>query len=84
MSNRVKIGGLKVDPSLYHLVNNDIAPGTGVDPGTFWRSPDTIVRDLAPKNRDLLDKLDELPASLTTGTRSGRGMQLSWMPTAPS
>ena len=60
MADFVEIGGLKVNEELYHLVRNEIAPGTGVNADRFWKSFGEIVRDLAPKNRALLEKRDKL------------------------
>ena len=64
MSKRLEIGGLGVAKCLHDLVNDEIAPGTGVRPEAFWRSLATIVRDLGPKNRALLDRRDRLQAQL--------------------
>ena len=44
MGNFVTIGGLKVDEELYHLVGNEIAPGTGVEAEDFWTALGKIVR----------------------------------------
>ncbi len=60
MAKTVKVGGLNIDERLYQLVRDEIAPGTGVDPNTFWTSFEEIVKDLAPKNRHLLEKRDAL------------------------
>jgi malate synthase len=60
MSNTVEISGLQVKEELYRLVRAEIAPGTGVEPDSFWRSLSDIVRDLAPKNRALLKKRSSL------------------------
>jgi len=60
MADDVEIGGLKVNEELYHLVRDEIAPGTGVNADRFWKSFGEIVRDLAPKNRALLEKRDKL------------------------
>jgi malate synthase len=60
MANRVEIGGLKIDERLYRLVRDEIAPGTGVNADCFWKSLGEIVRDLAPKNRALLEKRNRL------------------------
>jgi len=54
MSDRVQIAGLSVDKSLYTLVTDEIAPGTGVDPDDFWSSLSNIIRDLGPMNQSLL------------------------------
>src|SRR5262247_4793326 len=60
MADYVEIGRLKVNEVLYHLVRDEIAPGTGVNADRFWKSFGEIVRDLAPKNRALLEKRDKL------------------------
>ena len=60
MANRIEIGQLKIDEGLYRLVQDEIAPGTGVEADAFWTSLGEIVADLAPKNRSLLDKRDAL------------------------
>ncbi len=64
MTDRVNVGGLRVAKPLYDLVRERIAPGTGIDPDAFWSSLGEIVRDLAPKNRALLAKRDELQARI--------------------
>jgi malate synthase len=60
MPEAVEMAGLKIDERLHRLVCDEIAPGTGVTPETFWDSLAEIVRDLGPKNRALLDKRDRL------------------------
>ncbi|QXD22596.1 malate synthase G [Opitutia bacterium ISCC 51] len=64
MSNRIEIGGLKIGKELYELVENEIAPGTGVEPEAFWKSLDDIVQDLLPINLSLLEKRDALQAQI--------------------
>src|SRR5438128_2149521 len=60
MANFVEMGGLKINEELYHLVRNEIAPGTGVEPDDFWRALGKIVHDLGPENRALIDKRNAL------------------------
>ncbi len=60
MANFVEIGGLRIDPGLYGLVRDEIAPGTGIQPEAFWQAFGKIVTDLAPKNRALLEKRNAL------------------------
>ena len=64
MNDRVEIGGLGVAKCLHDLVDDEIAPCTGIDPQAFWRSLAEIVRDLGPKNRALLDRRDRLQAQI--------------------
>ena len=60
MADVVEVGGLKVDQCLYQLVQDEIAPGTGVNGDIFWSEFGKIVRDLGEKNRALLEKRDAL------------------------
>ena len=64
MSERVEVGGLRVAQCLHDLINDEIVPETGVDNEAFWRSLAGIVRDLGPKNRELLDRRDRLQAQV--------------------
>ncbi len=64
MSDYIEIGGLKVHKLLHDVVKDEIAPGTGVNPDSVWQGLDGIVQDLAPKNRALLKKRDDLQAQL--------------------
>ncbi len=68
------LAGLKINESLYRLVKDEIAPGTGVNADRFWQSLGKIVRDLGPKNRALLDKRDKLQKQIDEYhlTRKGR------------
>jgi malate synthase len=64
MTERVQVSGLQVARSIYDLVKQDIIPGTGVDVDVFWQSFASIIGDFAPKNRDLLEKRDDLQAKI--------------------
>ena len=64
MTERTQFGSLQIASVLYDLVEKEIAPGTGVEPQAFWRAFEAIVNDLAPVNRQLLTKRDELQAQI--------------------
>ncbi|WP_312919935.1 malate synthase G [Stutzerimonas nitrititolerans] len=64
MTERVQVGGLQVAKVLYDFVNNEAIPGTGVEAAAFWAGADSVIHDLAPKNRALLAKRDELQAQI--------------------
>jgi len=56
MTNRVDLGRLSIAESLYNLVNDQILPGTDVDQNNFWSGFESILADLMPKNKALLEK----------------------------
>ena len=64
MTDRVKVGNLRVAQVLYDFVNDEALPGTGLDPDTFWSGVDKVVADLTPKNQDLLARRDDLQARI--------------------
>jgi malate synthase len=64
MTDRVSAGNLRVARVLYDFVNNEALPGTDIDPDSFWAGVDKVVTDLTSKNRDLLNRRDELQAQI--------------------
>ena len=69
MTDRVQIGGLRVAEVLHCLVRDEIAPGTDVDPDTFWAELEAMVAELGPKNRALLARRDELQSQIDAWLR---------------
>jgi malate synthase len=66
MTERIQAGGLQVAKELYDFINDTAIPGTGVDQADFWVGFDEIVHDLAPKNKALLEKRDDIQAKIDT------------------
>ncbi|WP_221798747.1 malate synthase G [Oceanobacter mangrovi] len=64
MTGYVQKGGIQIAQALYDFVNEQAIPGTGVDVDAFWAGFDAIVNELAPKNRALLLKRDDLQARI--------------------
>jgi malate synthase len=64
MTERVNCAGLQVDAALHQLLEQDIAPGTGVSPQDFWTALASIVADFMPRNRELLQIREDMQAQL--------------------
>jgi len=64
MTDRIDADGLHVAKSLYDFVNQRAVPGTGLNAEAVWRGFAAIIRDLAPRNRDLLAKREALQARI--------------------
>ncbi|WP_043814572.1 malate synthase G [Rubrivivax gelatinosus] len=55
---------LHVDTLLARFIEDQVLPGTGVEPAAFWAGFDAIVADLAPRNAALLAERDRLQTEL--------------------
>ena len=69
----VGVAGLRVARSLYDFINDEAIPGTGISVDIFWQGFAAMVRDLAPANRQLLDKRDALQCQIDAWHRDHRG-----------
>ncbi|SIT66023.1 malate synthase [Ectothiorhodosinus mongolicus] len=73
MTQYVEQGRLKVAEALYRFINEEAIPGTGVSPQDFWAGMESIVLELAPVNRALLEKRDALQAKIDDWHRQNPG-----------
>lgn len=76
MTKSVQQGSLTIDPELYEFVNQEAIPGTGLTPEHFWREFESMLVELAPVNRQLLARRDELQAQIDAWHRERRGQSL--------
>ena len=62
--DRVEAGGLRVARVLHDFVANEAAHGTGLTGAQFWTGFAAVLRQMAPRNRALLDWRDALQAKI--------------------
>src|SRR5690554_1547217 len=73
MTGYVQKGGVQVAQALYDFINEQAIPGTGIDAERFWAGVDTLINDLAPKNKALLEKRDALQAKIDAYHQERKG-----------
>jgi malate synthase len=73
MIERIELHGLKVASVLYDFVQREALPGTGVDADAFWAGLAGLVEKLAPRNRELLARRDQLQARIDAWHREQGG-----------
>ncbi len=72
-SGRVTRSGLGVDAALAAFVEDQALPGTGITAERFWSGFAALLDELAPKNRALLARRDELQAAIDGWHRARKG-----------
>ena len=73
MTIRTTLHRLQVATPLARFIDEQVLPGTGITPATFWAGFDAIVHDLAPKNLALLAERDRLQAAIDEWHRAHPG-----------
>ena len=72
MSESIERAGLRIAKPIYDLVNDQICPGTGINIESFWSNFADIINKFAPKNRELLEKRENLQAQIDRWHRDNR------------
>lgn len=72
MSNYVNVGELQVASELYEFINSEALPESQVDQDTFWAGFEKIIKDLTPRNKELLAKRDELQTKINRWHRENK------------
>jgi len=64
MDETIDKAGLRVAAELARFLEEEALPGTGIEPGAFWRGVADIFGRFTPRNRALLDVRDSLQAKI--------------------
>lgn len=70
---RVTHGSLQVDAQLDAFVNDELLPASDVEAADFWAGLESIINELGPKNRQLLEERDQLQAAIDAWHVERRG-----------
>ena len=64
MTDYVKHGSLQVSKKLDDLINEKVCNGINIEPNSFWNNFEKIINDFTPKNKELLQKREDLQSKI--------------------
>jgi len=70
---KININNLQVEEGLFKFVNEEAIPGTNVNVDNFWSGFGKTVHDLAPINKKLLEKRDQIQKKIDEWHLSRKG-----------
>ena len=73
MNERTTCHGLQVATPLYRFIEDKVLPGTGINSADFWKGFDVLVKELTPRNDELLVKRDRLQLDLDNWHKANPG-----------
>ncbi len=73
---KITINNLKIDEDLVDFINNEAIPGTNIDSKKFWSSFDDVIHKLTPKNRELIQKREEIQKKIDGWHLSKKGSSI--------
>tara|TARA_B100001093_G_C26836489_1_gene1018570 strand:- start:463 stop:2607 length:2145 start_codon:yes stop_codon:yes gene_type:complete len=74
--NKLSQGNLKISSALLDFINNEVIPGTSIKPEDFWAGFDSALHELAPKNKKLLEKREEIQKKIDDWHKEKKGSEL--------
>ncbi|WP_181348074.1 malate synthase G [Thalassobacillus sp. CUG 92003] len=64
MSDYKKVSNIQVESTLFHFIENEALEKSGVSSETFWKGLSDIIHRLAPKNKALLTKRENIQKAI--------------------
>ena len=69
--------GLKINTKLLNFVNKEVIPGTNIESEEFWTSFGKIVHELAPINKKLIQKREDIQKKIDEWHKKNKGKELN-------
>jgi len=75
MAERIEKHGLQVDARMVDFIESRALSGTGIAADDFWRALASLIHDLGPKNRALLEKRATIQSAIDAWHIARRGQK---------
>ena len=70
---KIVINNLKIDENLLNFIDNEAIPGTNIKSEKFWKDFDSVVHKLTLKNKELIQKRDNIQKKIDEWHLSKKG-----------
>ena len=74
--NKIKKGNLSVNSALLNFINKEVIPGTNIEVEDFWKKFDIAVHELAPTNKVLIEKRENIQKKIDDWHLVNRGKEI--------
>ena len=74
----IEIKKLTISENLYSFVNKNLLPGTGISNSHFWNGFNKNIHELASKNKELLEKREELQKKIDDFHKKRKGNEFNF------
>ena len=75
--NVVDKNGLKISSTLFKFINEEAIPGTGVNSEEFWEKFSKTVHELAPINKKLIEKREDIQKKIDSWHKKNKGKEFN-------
>ena len=73
----IEKNGLKISSKLFDFINNEVLPGSTINSDEFWIKFANIVHELAPLNKNLIQKRVDIQKKIDTWHRQNKDKELN-------
>ena len=75
--NYISQGKLSIAEVLFKFVNDELLPGTDIEPKKFWEGLDKYAHELTPKNKELIEFREKLQKKIDTWHKDKKGLEIN-------
>ena len=72
----IEKNGLKINSSFFKFINEEVLPGTNIEPEDFWNKFEKVVNELSPINRILIEKREIIQNKIDEWHKANKGKDL--------
>ena len=73
----IEKNGLKISSMLFDFANNEVMPGTDIKPDKFWNNFEKTVHELAPINKILIKKRENIQIKIDDWHKKNKDKELN-------